>query len=251
TEDQSCRFKDEKIRRLVEDRINKDFIGTLEDDKIIYTMLDLEQFIGQEINWVSGITFDEIVETKGGWLPNKLHRYCTVHLKVEPIFYWCAENTNLPIILRFGYRANEFRRAKKVYDRAIEGSIYYKATFGKHQKGRHVGKNKWEEVEYYKPQFPLIEDQIYKDNIERFWEGKPVRFAEHNNCVGCFHRNHLLLKRMYESEHKNKMLWFEKQEGGKNGYWKSNVSYEQIRKHPTQLHLELNFSECDSGFCEL
>ena len=40
-EDQNCRFPDEKIRQEVEDRIQAPFIGTAEDDTIIYTMLDL------------------------------------------------------------------------------------------------------------------------------------------------------------------------------------------------------------------
>ena len=61
-EDENCRFPDEKIRKEVEDRIQAPFIGTAEDDTIIYTMLDLEQYIGRPISWVSGITFDEVVQ---------------------------------------------------------------------------------------------------------------------------------------------------------------------------------------------
>jgi hypothetical protein len=64
TNDRNCLFPDSKIRQIVSDKIGKEFIGTLEEDTIIYTMLDLEQFIGQKIDWVSGKTFDEI------WLKN-------------------------------------------------------------------------------------------------------------------------------------------------------------------------------------
>ena len=39
TEDKSCLFPDSKIRQEVSDRLGTDFIGTLEDDIIIYTML--------------------------------------------------------------------------------------------------------------------------------------------------------------------------------------------------------------------
>lgn len=92
TSDINCQFPDATIRRIVEDRIQKPFVGTLEDDTIIYTMLDLEQFLGREITWVSGLTFDEVVQNKGGWLPNKLHRYCTTHMNIEPMFYWWAEH---------------------------------------------------------------------------------------------------------------------------------------------------------------
>ena len=45
-DDPSCKFKDEKVRQLVEDRIQAPFIGTAEMDTIVYTMLDLEQYIG-------------------------------------------------------------------------------------------------------------------------------------------------------------------------------------------------------------
>ena len=66
TTDKNCLFPDKKLRQVVSDRIGVDFVGTLEDDIIIYTMLDLEQYIGQEIKWVSGLSFDEVIETKGG-----------------------------------------------------------------------------------------------------------------------------------------------------------------------------------------
>lgn len=87
-EDETCRFPDEKTRLYVEERLQKNFIGTAEDNMIIYTMLDLEQHLGHEIEWVTGPTFEWVLANCGGWLPNVLHRYCTTHLKLEPIFYW-------------------------------------------------------------------------------------------------------------------------------------------------------------------
>ena len=68
TNDKKCLWlngKDEKTRQIVSDKIGQEFIGTLEDDTIIYTMLDLEQFIGQKIDWVTGKTFDDIITRKG------------------------------------------------------------------------------------------------------------------------------------------------------------------------------------------
>jgi hypothetical protein len=48
-----------------------------------------------------------------------------------------------------------------------------------------------------KPKFPLIEDNIFKDEIVEFWDNnKQVPFAYLNNCVGCFHRNPILLKHL-------------------------------------------------------
>ncbi len=61
TNDTNCLFPDAKIRQIVSDKIGTEFIGTLEEDTIIYTMLDLEQFIGQEIVWISENTFEEVI----------------------------------------------------------------------------------------------------------------------------------------------------------------------------------------------
>ena len=54
--------KDEQTRQLISDRLGKEFIGTAEMDEIIYTILDLEQFIGQEIKMITGNTFEEIIK---------------------------------------------------------------------------------------------------------------------------------------------------------------------------------------------
>jgi len=256
-EDMKCKFPDEKIRLEVEDRIQKPFIATAEDDMIIYTMLDLEQYLGKPITWVSGITYDQVIATKGGWLPNKLHRYCTSHLKIEPMFYWWAENICEPVEMRIGFRANEASRMATTMEKLnADGMIEFNATFGKHTEGSHKGKNKWELVGWQYPKFPLIENPTYKDAIVEFWKDKPVRFAELNNCVGCFHRNPLLLKKMYDL-HPNKMQWFNDQEKIKMGKdkracWRSDTTYEKVKNYMPQFELEFeNFTECDSGHCEL
>jgi len=75
TDDKNCIYPDAKVRQIVSDKIGKEFIGTTEQDNIIKIMLDLEQFIGSEIIWLTGVTFDDVVLKKGGWLPNVLHRY--------------------------------------------------------------------------------------------------------------------------------------------------------------------------------
>ena len=72
TNDKNCMFPDAKIRQIVSDKIGTEFVGTLEMDRIIYTMLDLEQYIGKKISWISPNTFDEIIEKHGNYLPNKL-----------------------------------------------------------------------------------------------------------------------------------------------------------------------------------
>lgn len=251
TNDKDCIFPDKKIRQIVSDKIGKEFIGTLEDDIIIYTMLDLEQFIGQKISWVTGKTFDEITTRKEKvYLPNKVQRFCTVEMKIEPMFYWWAEHIGEPVITRIGFRANETRRAKSMLDRCNEnGLTEFKATFEKHKDGR----NKWELVEYQKPHFPLIEDNIYKDTIEKYWKDKPVRFAWMNNCVGCFHKNPILLRKMFE-KHPSKLEWFAKRERKSinNAHWRSDMTYDEIKNWNLQQELfEDDFNECDSGYCGL
>lgn len=250
TDDKKCLFPDPKVRQMVSDRLGVEFIGTLEMDTIIYTILDLEQFLGQPIQWVTGITFDEVVKTKGGWLPNKLHRYCTTWLKIQPIFEWWRSEINEPMITQIGYRANEIGRVKTMLDKTNEsGLLEFKAIVGRSKNGK---RNKWAQIPWQKPEFPLVYNQVFKDRIHEFWKGKPVRFAEHNNCVGCFHRNEVFLNKLFHSEHKNKMNWFSNQEKGRNGKgtWKDGISYEKIKKSRLQLELDLSdFSECDSGYC--
>lgn len=230
--DINTKFKDKKYVQLVEDKIQKQFIGTAEDDTIIYTIFELEQFIGKEITWVSGDTFDEIIKKRRGWLPNKMHRYCTQLLKIEPIFNWWKENINEKITTQIGFRLNETRRADNMLLKCNEaGFIEYK------------------KIAWQKPVFPLIENGILKNDIINFWNNKPVKFAAYNNCVGCFHRNPIFLRWQFQ-EHPEKMQWFAEQEY--RGTWQTKTSYSKIKTILPQLKLyETDFTSCDSGYCEI
>ena len=249
-ESKKAMFPDPKIRQVVEDRIQAPFIATAEDDMIIYTMLDLEQYLGRKINWVTGITFDEVIEKKGGWLPNKLHRYCTSWLKIDPIFNYWRDNYDEPVHMNIGYRANETRRAIKMKGRLNDnGYLEHHAIVGQSKNGR----NKWADIPYQKPSFPLIEANVYRDTIHNFWLDKPVRFAERNNGGGGVQRNPILLK--HESEvHPEKMNWFAEQEElkmkkNKKATWRSDVDYRRIINMKPQLSLMNEmFTECDSGY---
>lgn len=248
-EDEKCKFPDKKIRQEVEDRIQAPFIGTAEEDVIIYTMLDLEQYIGREITWLSGETFDWVVENKGGWLPNKLHRYCTAEMKMRPIFDWWKNNINKVCEFRLGFRHNEQSRAKRTLDKTNDnGNLEMKDVVGK-----RGSRNKWGMIEWQKPVFPLIKDCINKDTIEQYWKDKEVRFAYMNNCVGCFHRNPILLNKMFKM-HPNKMNWFASKEEGRDPRdgWKNHLRYKDIANYKTQIELfDDDFNECDSGYCGL
>ncbi len=262
TDDKNCIYPDAKVRQIVSDKIGKEFIGTLEDDVIIDTMLDLEQFIGQEIIWLSEMSFDELTirHKKNGeikhYVPNVHRRICTVEMKIVPIAKYIINNINEVVETRIGFRANETKRANNMINRLNkDGIMEQKIIIGKHKNGN----NKWKSFAYQIPVFPLIKDNIYKDKIEAYWNDKNVRFAYMNNCVGCFHRNEMLLKHMSIKEPK-KFQWFIDKEKkaikcfGNSASWKAgqSVTYEQIKNSLKQLDLfDDDFNECDSGYCGL
>jgi len=249
-EDEKCKFPDKKIRQEVEDRIQAPFIATAEDDMIIYTMLDLEQYIGQKIDWVTGKTFDEVINS-GGTLPDPLRRYCTTQMKLEPVFEWWRKEINIPCEFRLGFRANETRRANRTTEKTNDnGFLEMKAIIGK-----RGTRNAWGMIEWQKPVYPLIKDAIYKDDVESFWKDKPVRFAWMNNCVGCFHKHPTLIRKMWD-KHPDKLNWFTSKERIKHNkdvwYKDKNLSFADIKKwNPQQELFDDDFNECDSGYCGL
>lgn len=250
-DDHKCAPQDPGLVKRVSDKIGKEFIATAEDDIILHTMFDLEQHLGQEIAWVTGDSFDHLVQVRHtGWLPNKLHRYCTVDMKLRPLFRWwrktCAPD---PVTMQIGFRAGEDRRANNMLERTNDqGLLEFKDVVGQHSNGN----NKWAEMAWQKPRFPMIEDNVHRDRVVEYWKDKPVRFAPRNNCVGCFHRNPLLLRQMADL-HPEKFEWFAAQErNDRKGQWRSDISYDKIKKHKIQHQLDFDdFSECDSGHCGL
>ena len=193
TADKTCIYPDKQLRQVVSDKIGREFIGTLEDDTIIHTILDLEQYIGRSIDWVVGDTFENILNTKGGTLPSWSRRFCTTWLKVDPIVKYWKEKFDEPVIMNIGYRVTEKRRADNMVSKLNKNGLSeHKTIIGKHKDGR----NKWTVYEWRKPNFPLVYDFIERQDVENFWKEKPVRFAKFNNCIGFFHRTAPLLSRM-------------------------------------------------------
>lgn len=253
TNDINCKYPDEKIRQLVSDKIGKEFIGTLEEDIIIKTILELEQFIGSKINWVSGKTFDEVINRSGKiYLPNVTQRFCTIEMKLNPINEFWKENIKETCEMRIGFRANETSRAKKMIDRCDKNGIMWQKFI---ESTNEKGRNKWKDYPMRIPKFPLIENNIYKDEIVEFWnKNKQVPFAYLNNCVGCFHRNPILLNHLSTKE-PIKFEWFAKQERD-TGYgartFKNGLTYDKIKNHKMQNKLfDEDFNDCDSGYCGL
>jgi len=250
-EDTNCLWmkgKDEKTRQIVSDKIDKEFIGTAEMDEIIYTILDLEQFIGKKIDWISGDTFEQVIKKAGNYLPNKANRFCTVKMKIEPIFNFLKDQNSIPCEMRIGYRPNEKERAENMLARADkDGFEYFKTIVGKRKT-----QNKWGLVPYRKASFPLIDENITKDIIYSYWNDKPVRFAYRNNCVACVNRNPLMISHM-ASKDIDKVKWFQSQELKTGNTFLSDASMSSILKFNLQGNLfdDNDFSSCDSGYCGL
>ena len=251
TNDKNCIYPDEKIRQIVSDKIKTDFIGTLEQDNIIKIMLDLEQFIGKEITWITAETFDSLINDKlKTVLPNQMHRQCTHHLKFIPILQWWNKTIGETCDMRIGFRYGEEKRKQRIDEKLIDGYQWDKVVVGKSKNGR----NKWESKRWRKLSYPLIYDMIKSIDVDNFWkENKQVRFKKgyYNNCVGCFHRNPMFLNKMSQ-EHPNKMQWFAEQETFEK-YWKNKkLLYNDIMKYKPQFELNFDdFNDCDSGYCGL
>lgn len=252
--------KDELTRKLISDRIGMEFHGTTEEDEIIYTILDLEQYTGQEIKInTHQMTFEELVESRGDrLLPSPIRRYCTEVLKLAVVFDWWLKNFNGEIVeMRIGYRANEMSRMKNMLKRCDKQRILSFEHITGSRETKKGTQNTWTKTPFQRPVFPFIEwKPTWKDEIEKFWEDKPVRFAEFNNCVGCFHRDPLLLRYMWDKQ-PNKMELFASFERNRKyngdtlmGGEKDGLTYDRIKEMLKNHRLTIeDLGSCDSGYC--
>ena len=229
-EDTRCTPKDTILVQMVSDRIGRDFIATAEDDTILHTMFDLEQFLGQTISWVVGKPFEQLRRNS---LPNITWRHCTELMKIQPMFKWWKSTIGKPVKMQIGFRAGEQNRAKRMLEKCDNNGL------------RSYNKTAWQ-----LPSFPMIDDNVHRDEVVNFWNDKPVRFARQNNCVGCFHRNPLVLRKMFDL-HPNKMQWFSEMEDMKGAQWKAEMTYKQIKKHRLQTEIDFDEWQCDAGYCGL
>jgi len=249
-EDKECLWmkgKDEKTRQRVSDNIGKEFIGTVEMDEIIYTILDLEQHTGQGVNWVSGDTFEQVIKNHANYLPNKMARFCTTDMKIIPIFNFLKSVVELPVKMRIGLRPTEVNRKDNILKRAdVNGLEMFKTVIGKSKNGN---RNKWGDVPYRFVEFPLIDDNIQKDTIYNYWDKQTVRFAYRNNCVGCVNRQPLFLSHIAQID-KESFNWFIKQEELTGNSFNTKTKYKNILKFGVQNKLfDEDFNDCDSGYC--
>lgn len=234
-EDKNCTPKDESIIKYVSDKIGKDFIATAESDTTLFAMRDLEQLVGKEIIWVSGLPFEKMMKKKGGALPNQQWRFCTTELKMRPIWDWWYANIGEKVKMGIGFRYDEIERAERL-------STSFKGVVGK-----RGTRNKWEEIEWREGYFPLIEDKIVHYHVKKWADKSGLIFPNDSNCVGCFHKPLQQLRKNWDDE-TTKMQWFANQET--NARWKKEMTYEQIKTIGLQQEFIFGTgSGCQAGFC--
>jgi hypothetical protein len=232
-----CKPKDESIVKYVSDKLGIDFIATAESDKTLYVMRDLEQLIGKEIIWVTGLSFDELIKKRKA-LPGIMQRFCTTEMKMLPIGDWWLANIAEKVKMRVGFRYDEKERAERF--RADT-----KIKVGKSENGR----NKWKIFEWREGDFPLIDNKITHYPIYKWAKSSSLVFPEDSNCVGCFWKPVQQLRKNWEDE-PLKMRWFQEQEKKTGRTFKKEYTMEEIKHFGLQQDFFFGTSSgCQAGFC--
>jgi hypothetical protein len=261
-DDHNCSPSDSAIIKYVNDKLpywmrqeHGEFIATTEDDSTLTALMDLEQFIGREIRWVRGKSFDRVLRESsifGGTktrLPGRIFRYCTLELKMLPIFEWWFMNVGDRVKMRIGFRMNEYDRMERFVNNGRHNELRipdYQSLRGQKKQHKVTFNYRW-------CSFPLIRDVVYEKDIHDFWDGKEVKFPVVSNCVGCFHKKPDTLAIMCNM-HPAKMQWFARQEKelGMGNWLHSKTTYQDIidnNNHYTEILLKESGASCDSGGC--
>ena len=239
-EDKKSVPKDKKITQMVSDKLNTDFIATAESDKTLKVILDLEQKIQKEINWVSGDSFEKVI-TKKNFLPNVMMRFCTSEMKMKPIFEFCQNEIKSPVLMNIGFRFDEKERGERNKD-----NTHFKTITGK---SKNVKRNKWSEIYWRELNFPLIDNRIVNADVIKWAKSSGLVFPNDSNCVGCFHKPIQQLRKNWEDE-PLKMQWFSDQEEKMNKKFKKEMSYKDIKEVGLQKQFYFGTGAgCQAGFC--
>lgn len=269
-DDKECKPKDESLIKYANDKLQKfvpqfgEFIATAEDDKTLVAMRDLEQYLGREITWVRGMSFDDVID-KGTQtrLPSWAIRYCTEKMKLLPIFLWWFNEIGIKCNMRIGFRFDEFDRMERFFNNSDPTNFkipVYCKNYGK--KLQHHENFNWRFCS-----FPLIKNGITTAMIKDYWkehgwiggglfeERKQIEFPAISNCIGCFHKSEETLAVMGEINFA-KMSWFARQELKEMGTWlDSRVTYQHLIENRFEIAKEAmieitkyNYS-CDTGGC--
>lgn len=242
-DDSRCASPDPMLMRYANDKIAKycasfgEVIGTAEDPVIFKTMFELEQFLGKEIVWVRGLSFDQIIQKKKA-LPIKQKRWCTTFLKIEPSFwYWFSFLGPEKAGFYVGYRYDEKER---------EGDFSTRWTYADYCRLGAV-RNKQHlvhDLEWRYGMFPLIEDRVTRPRVNTFWRGKPVSFAEDSNCQHCIFKQRQQVRRNFE-RNPQQINWAQRVEDGKKFNWHHDYSIRAAKSDG--IDMEFAFGDSDAG----
>lgn len=239
---------DKKIKQMVNDKLEKycpyfnEFVATSEDPKILTTMFDLEQKIGREIIWLRGLGWENMVLYKKA-MPNRAKRFCTTIMKIQPMFEFLYLREQLPVKMRIGFRYDEIERMN------TENTKFKFAHRCEYQEKSDRWINRWEEVEWRTPEFPLIEDKIIHSHIRKYWDTQSIEFPEDSNCQNCFWKSEQQLRKNFDTNAPI-MLRFMCMEDMRGYTFKDNMSFQQIRRLPVQLDFFYGTGAgCQAGFC--
>jgi hypothetical protein len=275
-DDPECAPKDKSLIQYVNAKLEKftplrgEFIATAEDDQTLVVMRDLEQYLGREIIWLRGKSFDGLIDERyervqlGNLfrLPSWARRYCTEEMKLEPIFEWWFNEIGEKCNMRLGFRFDEFDRMERFFNNSDPTNFRIPVSCS--TKGKRLQRH--ETFNWRFCHFPLIKDGITTDKVKEFWNDKyvgkdslfdtrrKIEFPVISNCVGCFHKKADTLAIMWNM-HPEKMSWFARQEQKDMGTWlDSRVTYAEIGEHAmnTPFTIEMlreSGASCDTGGC--
>lgn len=233
-----CKPKDSSLIKYISDKIGFDFIATAESDKTLYVMRDLEQLLGSEIIWVTGDSFEKVIQKKKA-LPNQKWRFCTTEMKIKPIFDYCQSNFSDIVEMQIGIRYDE-------QERVNYKNTTFKTIIGKSKNGL---RNKWGEIEWRKLNYPLVDNKIMYPNIVKWANSTNLEFPNDSNCVGCFWKPVPQLRLNFEDE-PLKMKWFKEQENKIKRRFKKEIKYSTIEKTGLQLDFFYGVGAgCKAGEC--
>lgn len=241
-----------------------EFIATAEDDLTLRVMMDLEQKIGSEIEWVRGMSFDEVIdEGTKTWLPSWARRYCTEKMKMLPIFLWWMREIGVRCEMRIGFRFDEFMRMERFFNNSSPTNFRIPVSCSMTGERRQ----KHEDFNWRYCSFPLVRDGVTEKQIGDFWDAnrtidgnlfEPARkmvFPVISNCIGCFHKKPETLAAMAEIN-PEKFKWFAEQEFKGKGKWlDSLVTYQHISDNRMSIGAEVIIEarhghiSCDSSGC--
>lgn len=269
-DDYECKIKDSFVNNYVNNKLSRfiplfgEFIASAEDSQTVRAMIDLEQYIGQEIIWVRGMSFDNVIDTgTQNRLPSWARRYCTEKMKLLPIFLWWFHEIGEKCRMNIGFRFDEFNRIERFFNNSNPNNFCIPISCNTYGNKRQNFKTyNWRECH-----FPLAKEGINKSFVNSYWdnngiipadlfnEQKKIEFPAISNCVGCFHKQ---IETLAASSIINPpiMNWFAKQELKDMGTWlDSRITYQHIIDNKFELSKEVYYEmkvlkrSCDSGGC--